>query len=99
MNDLRISGIEPSSVTKAKQTTGKDGKLTLKIMANNLKPTGILYVINHNKSCQKTTKFAERQPIKIDTFECHSKFKVKVIRSRIMVWCERSCHKEYKLEI
>ena len=36
--------------------------------------------------------------IKIETFsECHSKFKVK--RSEIMVWYERSCHKEYTCEI
>ena len=38
--------------------------------------------------------------IKITTFsECHSKFKVKVTRSKFMVWCERSCHKEYTCEI
>ena len=38
--------------------------------------------------------------IKIPTFsECHSKFKVKFIRSEIMVWSERSCHKEYTCEI
>ena len=38
--------------------------------------------------------------IKITAFsECHSKFKVKVTRSKFMVWCERSCHKEYTCEI
>ena len=38
--------------------------------------------------------------ITIATFsECHSKLKVKVIRSKIMVWCERSCQKKYTSEI
>ena len=30
---------------------------------------------------------------------CDSKFKVKVTRSKIMLWCERFCHKEYTCEI
>ena len=28
-----------------------------------------------------------------------SNFKVKVTRSKIMAWCERSCHKEYTCEV
>ena len=32
-------------------------------------------------------------------FKCRSNFKVKVTRSKIMVWCERSCYKKYTCEI
>ena len=32
-------------------------------------------------------------------FKSRSKFKVKVTRSKMMVPCERSCHKEYTCEI
>ena len=32
---------------------------------------------------------------KVKVFESRSNFKVKVTRSKIMVSCERSCHKEY----
>ena len=48
-----------------------------------------------NKSCQKTTKFAERQPNLNSNILCsNSKFKVRVTRSKIIVWCERFCQKE-----
>ena len=32
---------------------------------------------------------------KVKVFQRRSNFKVKVTRSKIMVPCERSCHKEY----
>ena len=57
-----------------------------------------------NKSCQNTTTLAVRQPSlnrshEIKFFESRSNFKVKVMRSKIMVPCERSCHKEYTCAI
>ena len=30
---------------------------------------------------------------------CDSKFKIKISRSKFIVWCKRSCHKEYTFEI
>ena len=36
---------------------------------------------------------------KVKVFKSRSNFKVKVTRSKIMVPCERSCHKEYTCAI
>ena len=41
-----------------------------------------------NEVRRKATKF------KLQQLVCDSKFKVKVTRSKIMVWCEWSCHKD-----
>ena len=37
--------------------------------------------------------------IRLKFLKSRSNFKVKVTRSKIMVWCERSFHKEYTCEI
>ena len=36
---------------------------------------------------------------KVKVFNRSSNFKVKVTRSKVLVLCERSCHKEYIFEI
>ena len=58
----------------------------------------------NNKSCQRTTTLAGRQPslneqLRLKFFKSRSKFKVKVTMSIIMVQCERSCHKQYTCAI
>ena len=67
-------------------------------------PKLIWLLYEGNKSCQKTTTLAGQQPsLKrsncLSFFKSRSNFKVKVTRSKIMVPCESSCHKEYTCAI
>ena len=43
--------------------------------------------------------FGKKVMVKVKVFKSRSNFKVKVTRSKIMVPCERSCHKNYTCAI
>ena len=48
---------------------------------------------------ESPTTSGKKVMAKVKVFNSMSNFKVKVTRSKIMVPCKRSCHKEYTYEI
>ena len=58
-----------------------------------------LVIKNTHVKYESPTSYAFKLWLMLKFFKSRSKFKVKVTRSKIMVTCERSCHKEYTCEI
>ena len=57
-------------------------------------------IIMRTRVVRRQRNLPRGNQIQIETFSLSdSKFKVKVTRLKIMVWCEKSCHKEYTCEI